>query len=110
MSEKRERPVQIILRVTEREKAFIHQKMAAAKTKNMSAYLRKMAIDGLILNMDFSDIRRLCNDVGKASGLINQIVKRVNSDGRYYADDIAEIKQKQEEILRKVHIIGEKII
>lgn len=106
----RERPILVRFFVTEREKEIIRKRMALAKTKNMSAFLRKMAIDGMILNMDFSEIRRLCSHVGKVSGIINQIVKRVNSTERYYADDIEEIKRKQVEILNAVNQIGEKIL
>jgi len=94
----RTRPIQIIFHVSERERDFIHKKMAVAKTKNQSAYIRKMACDGYILNVDFSEFKKLFADIGRIGGSINQIAKRVNSTHNVYAEDIAELKERQGEI------------
>ena len=98
MQQNRERPIQIKFYVSERERDFIYMKMKVAKTKNQSAYIRKMAVDGYILNVDFSEFRELFANIGKIGGNINQIAKRVNSSGNVYADDVIEIKTKQEEL------------
>jgi len=42
--------------VNEREKALIEEKMHQLGTKNMGAYIRKMAIDGYVVRLDLSDI------------------------------------------------------
>lgn len=47
--EKRKREVQIIVRVTEQERLLIAEKMKQLPTQNLSAYARKMLIDGYIL-------------------------------------------------------------
>ena len=52
----RKRTVQIKFRVTEEERALIEQKMKLVPTRNMESYLRKMAIDGYIIQIDHSDI------------------------------------------------------
>ena len=44
----RTRKVQLKFWVTEEERAIIERKMEMLKTKNMGAYLRKMAIDELL--------------------------------------------------------------
>ena len=46
----RKRDVQILLWVTPEEKKMIRKRMILSKTSNMSVYLRKMAIDGMIVN------------------------------------------------------------
>ena len=99
-SQNRERTIQINFRVTERERDFIYKKMAIAKTKNQAAYLRKMAIDGYIVNVDFSEFRELFATVGGISRNINQIAKRVNSTHNIYAEDITELKERQEQVWR----------
>ena len=43
----RTRPIRIEFCVTEQERQLIQSKMAQLGTKNMGAYLRKMAIDGV---------------------------------------------------------------
>ena len=95
-----ERPIQIIFRVNERERDFINKKMEVAKIKNQSAYIRKMACDGYILNVDFSEFRELFANIGRISGSINQIAKRINSTNNIYAEDVAELKERQEKIWR----------
>ena len=45
----RTRNIQVIFRVDEQEKGLIRQKMELMGVRNMQAYLRKMAIDGLSL-------------------------------------------------------------
>ena len=49
---KRKRNIQILFCVSPEEKKLIRRKMIESKTKNMGAYLRKMAIDGYIVNAD----------------------------------------------------------
>ena len=46
----RKRTVQIKFRVTEEERTLIEEKMKLVPTRNMEAYLRKMAIDWTIVN------------------------------------------------------------
>ena len=48
----RTRPNQILFFVSDDEKRIIKAKMAQLGTKNMGAYLRKMAIDGYIIKVD----------------------------------------------------------
>ena len=45
----RTRPIRIEFYVTEQERSLIQSKMAQLGTRNMGAYLRKMAIDGYII-------------------------------------------------------------
>ena len=46
----RDIPIQFF--VTAEEKKMIRKKMILSRTANMGAYLRKMAIDGIIVNTD----------------------------------------------------------
>ena len=48
----RTRPIRIEFRVSDYEHRLIKNKMAQLGTRNMGAYLRKMAIDGYIINVD----------------------------------------------------------
>jgi SepF-like predicted cell division protein (DUF552 family) len=94
----RERPIQIKFYVSERERDFILKKMAIANTKNQSTYIRKMAVDGYILNVDFTELRELFANVGRIAGSVNQIAKRVNSTNNIYVDDIADLQKRQGEV------------
>ena len=46
----RKRPIQVKFRVTPEEREMIDKRMEQAGTINMAAYLRKMAIDGYVVN------------------------------------------------------------
>lgn len=84
--------------VTEEERKLIEQKMALLHTEQIGAYLRKMAIDGLIIYTDTTNIKEMNKELQAIGKNINQIAKRVNSTGSVYDEDIAEIKERLNEI------------
>ena len=90
----------IVLRcpVTEEERRLIEQKMAQIPTKQIGAYLRKMAIDGLIIYTDTSDIKEFSKELQAIGRNVNQIAKRVNSTDSVYKEDIEEIRERLDEI------------
>lgn len=96
----RKRTVQIKFRVTEEERAMIEEKMKLIPTRNMEAYLRKMAIDGYVIQVDHSDIKEMTAQIQKIGVNINQIAHRANATGNVYQEDIEEIKGVLAEIWR----------
>lgn len=94
----RTRPARIEFRVTEQERQLIQKKMEQLSTKNMGAYLRKMAIDGYIIKVDYTEQKKLAAAISRVAGNINQICRRINQTGHFYEDDIVELKAKQCEI------------
>lgn len=98
--ENRKRNVQIIIRVTEEERALIEEKMQQIPTLNLSAYARKILIDGYIITLDLQEVKGHTAQLQKIGVNINQIAKRINENGRIYADDMDEIKRTMEEVWR----------
>lgn len=93
MAEKREREVQLKFRVTPEERKLIEQKMVLLGTSNMAAYLRKMAIDGYIVNLDMPELRELISLLRRSSNNLNQLTKRVHETGRFYDADLEDLRQ-----------------
>ena len=93
----RARPIRIEFCVTEQERRLIQSKMAQLGTRNMGAYLRKMAIDGYIIKVDYTQQKKLAA-VSRVASNINQICRRINSTGHFYAEDVTELKERQAEI------------
>ena len=87
----RKRKVQIKFYVTEEERALIEQKMKLVPTRNMAAYLRKIAIDGYIIQTDHSDIKAMTAEIQKIGVNINQIAKRVRSEERRVGKECASM-------------------
>ena len=96
----RKRTIQVKFYVTEEEKALIEQKMKLVPTRNMAAYLRIIAIDGYIFQVDHSDIKAMTAEIQKIGVNVNQIARRVNATGSVYQEDIEEIKGVLAEIWR----------
>ena len=94
----RTRPIRIEFCVSENEHRLIKAKMDQLGTKNMGAYLRKMAIDGYIIKVDYTQQKKLAAAVSRVASNINHICKRINSTGHFYEDDVAELKERQKEI------------
>ena len=98
------RTVQVKFRVTEAERDMIHEKMALLGTNNLAAYMRKIAIDGYIINVNTTDIKAIAAECQKIGVNINQIARQVNSTTRIYEQDFADIKRWIAEIWRLLRL------
>ena len=94
----RKRNIQMKFYVTEEEKRLIDEKMAQLPTRRYGAYLRKMAIDGYIIQLDTTDIKRMNAALSAIGRNINQIAKRINAGGGAYKADMREIQERLDEI------------
>lgn len=94
--EKRE--VTIKIRLSESELSMIRDKMDVYGTDNMSAFIRKMAIDGYVVKLDLPELKEMTRLLSSYSNNLNQIAKRVNADGNFYSTDFDEICQHQENL------------
>lgn len=109
MTEKRRRPVKLMTRVTEEEYAQIQARMALVGTGNLSAFLRKLALDGRIVLLDMDEIKTLVSLLRRTSANVNQIAKRVNSTGRVYETDLAEIQNRLGEVWSALDMVLRKL-
>ena len=74
MKEKRDET--IILRLSKTEKNRIYEKMLSMGIRSLSAYIRKMALDGYCLNLDLPQLRRMSYLLQNCSNNLNQVAKR----------------------------------
>ena len=95
---KRKRDVPVLFYVSKDEMELIQQKMQAVGTSNMSAYLRKMAIDGYVLKLDLPELKELVSLLRRWSNNLNQLTRRVHQTGRVYDADLQELTTQQETI------------
>jgi len=95
----RKRNLRLEFYVTQEEKDAIEARMRLYGTENLSAYLRKIALDGYILRLELPELKELLTLMRYAGNNINQIAYRANSTGRIYPADIEEIKLKQDKLL-----------
>lgn len=95
---KRRRTIPLMFYVTPEERDQIEAKMAQLGTNNMSAYLRKIAIDGYVVQLDLPELREMVSLLRYSSNNLNQLARRVHETGRVYAADMEDILQNQERI------------
>ena len=84
--------------LSDEEKELIQQKMKLMGISNMSAYLRKMAIDGYTVRLDLPELDEMVSLLRYAGNNLNQLTKRVHETGRFYDADLDDIKQNQERL------------
>lgn len=84
--------------VSDEEKNIIDEKMKAMEITSISAYMRQMSCNGYIIRTDYSELKKLNQEIHKIGVNINQIAKRINETNRTYQDDINEIQKGVAEI------------
>ena len=89
----------IILRTTKAEKNRIYEKMLDMGIRSLSAYIRKMALDGYCLNLDLPQLRRMSYLLQNCSNNLNQVAKRANECGKVYAADMEDLRQRLDELI-----------
>jgi hypothetical protein len=94
----RNRQIQLKFRVTPQEREMIEQKMAQFGTKNMAAYLRKISIDGYVIQLELPELKEMVSLLRRSSNNLNQLTKRVQETGRVYDADLKDIVQNQERL------------
>ena len=86
------------LYVTPEEKSMIEEKMTALGTTNTAAYLRKMAIDGMIVNLDLPELKELVSLLRRSSNNLNQLTRRVHETNRIYDIDLEGLREEYDRL------------
>ena len=96
----------LILRITKTEKNRIYEKMYGMGIRSLSAYIRKMALDGYCLDLNLPQLRRMSYLLQNCSNNLNQVAKRANECGKVYAADMEDLRQRLDELIE----IGRQIL
>ncbi|MEY8433895.1 plasmid mobilization relaxosome protein MobC [Lachnospiraceae bacterium 48-42] len=80
--------------MSEQEAELVKGRMAELGITNLSAYLRKMAVDGYIIHLDMSDIQEMIRLLRICSNNLNQYARRANETGSIYAADVDDLRTR----------------
>lgn len=105
----RKRNIKLEFRVDEHELDVIQEKMKVFGTANREAYLRKMAIDGYLIQLDLPGFKEMLSLMRRCSNNLNQVAARANASGHIYETDITELQDQQDEIMQYVRELALKI-
>ena len=82
---------------SQEEYDLIQKNMELSGSTNLSAFLRKMAIDGMVIRLDMPQIQELLHQLRRFNANVNQIAKHQHETGRVYDTDLEEILAYQAE-------------
>ena len=80
--------------MSEQEATLVKEHMAELGITNLSAYLRKMAVDGYIIHLDMGDIQEMVRLLHICSNNLNQYTRRANETGSVYAADVEDLRTR----------------
>ena len=89
--EKRKRPVQKLIRLTEEENRFISTKVAESGMPNFNTFARIMLIMGEVNILKFEELKELRKE-------INQVAKKVNEDNQASLNELSQILELQKHL------------
>ena len=96
----RTRKNELKIYLSDNEKYILDRKVELSKRKSVSDYIRTLILFGFVYDVDYSYLRQYNETLGKISGNLNQIAKRISSTGNVYEEDIAEVKAIMDEVWR----------
>ena len=93
------RDQQLHFRVSKPELERIRNKMESSGILSIGSYLHKMALDGYCLHLDLKELRRMAYLLQMCSNNLNQYAKAANENGRVYAADMEDLRQRLDELI-----------
>lgn len=95
----------IYVKFRSEEVEILHNRMKEAGVQNMSAFIRKMVLNGYMIIPEWPELKGVLSLHSRISNNLNQYAKKANETGKLYEEDIAEIKQmhnEQTKFLKKI--------
>ena len=84
--------------LSDKEQYILEQKVKISGMKSKSTFLRRLILYGFVYDIDYSDLREYNYTLGKISGNLNQIAKRMNATGNVYKADVEEVKKLMKQV------------
>lgn len=97
----------IKIRVSKKEKEIIKERVKYLGFNSLSTYLRKVAIDTNVYNIDLTPIIGVKTELNRIGNNINQLVKKANSlDDNSLKNDVELLKKYYAEIKEKSELLN----
>lgn len=89
---KRIRSTSVCVWLSPDELAAIKERMSDTGICNLSAYMRKMALNGYVLHVDLAPIKELISLQRRCANNLNQIAIQANTYGGIYPDELKKLQ------------------
>ncbi len=106
---KRVRSTSVCVWLSPDEQAKIRERMADVGIRNLSAYMRKMALNGYVLHVDLAPVKEIVSLQRRCANNLNQIAVRANTYGGVNPDEIKTLKKNYSDLWGPLSKLLEKL-
>lgn len=99
----------IYLMLSDDELEILNKKYELSGCKTLRQFIMKCILEKNIFVLDMKVFKDMSTNIGRITGSINQIAKRVNSTSIIYKDDINDLKKLLEKQGKDIYFLRKKI-
>ena len=99
----------IYLMLSDDELEILNKKYKLSGCKTLRQFIMKCLLEKDIFVLDMKVFKDMSTNIGRITGSINQIAKRVNSTAVIYKDDINDLKKLLEKQGKDIYFLRKKL-
>lgn len=99
----------IYLMLSDDELEILNKKYELSGCKTLRQFMMKCILEKDIFVLDMKVFKEMSANIGRITGSINQIAKRVNSTSVIYKDDINDLKKLLEKQGKDIYFLRKKL-
>ena len=99
----------IYLMLSDDELEILNKKYELSGCKTLRQFMMKCILEKDIFVLDMKVFKDMSTNIGRITGSINQIAKRVNSTSIIYKDDINDLKKLLEKQGKDIYFLRKKL-
>ena len=99
----------IYLMLSDDELKILNKKYELSGCKTLRQFIMKCILEKDIFVLDMKVFKEMSTNIGRITGSINQIAKRVNSTSIIYKDDINDLKKLLEKQGKDIYFLRKKL-
>ena len=92
------RKVNLHVFLSDKEARILEDKFKASGTNSKSDFIRRLILEGFVLEVDFSEIQRNNFLLSNIANNVNQVAHRCNETRSVYRSDIEKLKKEIDKI------------
>ena len=99
----------IYLMLSDDELEILNKKYELSGCKTLRQFIMKCILEKDIFVLDMKVFKEMSANIGRITGSINQIAKRVNSTGIIYKDDMNDLRKLLEKQGKDIYFLRKKL-
>lgn len=99
----------IYLMLSDDELEILNKKYELSGCKTLRQFIMKCILEKDIFVLDMKVFKDMSTNIGRVTGSINQIAKRVNSTGIIYKDDMNDLRKLLEKQGKDIYFLRKKL-